>query len=178
MAEIQTKLDLAEKQSGTKEQQDKKTVDKMNKLNLEISKLKSTISDQNVRITSLDKALADANKELSAGERNKKQQVQNQGNAEAKLNRALEEVEKYKLALREAKINETGKSDGIRRDLDRLTEENKKLERQRNELLQAFKKQMKLIDVLKRQKMHIESAKLLAFTEDEFVRTLELGDKI
>ena len=140
MAEIQTKLDLAEKQSGTKEQQDKKTVDKMNKLNLEISKLKSTISDQNVRITSLDKALADANKELSAGERNKKQQVQNQGNAEAKLNRALEEVEKYKLALREAKINETGKSDGIRRDLDRLTEENKKLERQRNELLQAFKK--------------------------------------
>jgi len=42
--------------------------------------------------------------------------------------------------LREAKINETGKNEGIRRDLDRLTEENKKLERQRNELLQAFKK--------------------------------------
>ena len=126
----------------------------------------------------MDKALADANKELNAGERSKKQQVQNQGTAEAKLNRALEEVEKYKLALREAKINETGKNDGIRRDLDKLTEENKKLERQRNELLQAFKKQMKLIDVLKRQKMHIESAKLLAFTEDEFVRTLELGDKL
>ena len=98
----------------------------------------------------MDKALADANKELNAGERSKKQQVQNQGTAEAKLNRALEEVEKYKLALREAKINETGKNDGIRRDLDKLTEENKKLERQRNELLQAFKKQMKLIDVLKR----------------------------
>ena len=178
MAENQTKLDLAEKQSGTKEQQDKKTVDKMNQLNLQVSKLKSTISDQSLKISQLEKALSETNKELDAGERAKKQQVQTQGTAEAKLNRALEEVEKYKLALREAKINETGKNEGIRRDLDRLTEENKKLERQRNELLQAFKKQMKLIDVLKRQKMHIESAKLLAFTEDEFVRTLELGDKL
>ena len=79
-----------------------------------------------------------------------KKNVQDQGNKEAKLNRAMEEVEKLKLQLREAKIEETGKNESIRRDLDRMAEENKKLERQRNELLQAFKKQMKMIDVLKR----------------------------
>lgn len=62
--------------------------------------------------------------------------------------------------------------------MEKLVNDNRKLERERNELLQAFKKQMKLIDVLKRQKMHIESAKLLAFTEDEFVKTLELGEKV
>lgn len=83
-----------------------------------------------------------------------------------------------KMRLTEAKVTEQGKNEGQRRDMERLVDDNRKLERQRNELLQAFKKQMKLIDILKRQKMHIESAKLLAFTEDEFVKVLELGDKV
>ena len=37
--------------------------------------------------------------------------------------------------------------------VDRLTSENRQLEKQRNELMTAFKKQMKLIDILKRQKV-------------------------
>ena len=82
------------------------------------------------------------------------------------------------MQLREAKMTEHGKTEGTRRDMEKLVEDNRKLERQRNELMVAFKKQMKLIEILKRQKMHIESAKLLAFTEDEFVKVLELGDKV
>ena len=72
MAENQTKLDLAEKQSGTKEQQDKKMTDKLNQLNLQITKNKSTITEQNTKIASLEKALRDTEKELNAGERAQK----------------------------------------------------------------------------------------------------------
>ena len=61
-------------------------------------------------------------------------------------------------------------------ELHRLRREKAKLLSQRAEMVAAFKKQMKLIDVLKRQKMHLEAAKLLAFTEQEFTAALDITD--
>lgn len=98
----------------------------------------------------------------------------------------VEELERYKRQLREVKTSDGQRTDDHKKDVDRLMQvsllsidqDNKKLERQNAELLTAFKKQLKLIDILKRQKIHMEAAKLLAFTEEEFIKTLELGDKI
>jgi len=80
--------------------------------------------------------------------------------------------------MKQQKVMVDDRSDDIKKQYDKLIHENKKLERQRNELLQAFKKQLKLIDVLKRQKTHLEAAKMLNFTEEEFIKALDLADKI
>lgn len=62
-------------------------------------------------------------------------------------------------------------------DFDKGVMEKKKLERQKAELIAAFKKQLKLIDVLKRQKIHLEAARMLTFTEEEFMRTIDVDSR-
>ncbi len=57
--------------------------------------------------------------------------------------------------------------------LDSVEAKNKLLERQKADLIAAFKKQLRLIDVLKRQNAHLEAAKLLSFIEEEFVKALD-----
>ncbi|XP_070652798.1 testis-expressed protein 9 isoform X4 [Bos indicus] len=103
------------------------------------------------------------------------------------INLQQSQTEKFKTLFEEA----NKKCDGLQQQLssverdianeehqkiEALKSENKKLEKQKGELMIGFKKQLKLIDVLKRQKMHIEAAKMLSFTEEEFMKALEWGN--
>jgi chromosome segregation ATPase len=126
------------------------------------------------RISTLEAQLQQSEAKLNKYERDSKKTTQDVGVKDVRLNRVIEELERYKLMLKDTKDKESGKSEEMREELDKVLEENRKLERQRNELLQAFKKQMKLIDILKKQKMHIEAAKMLSFTEDEFTKLLDV----
>lgn len=93
-----------------------------------------------------------------------------------RLNRAVEEVETLKQQLKEWKSGSKDRS-AEQREIEKLVADNKKLENQRNELILGFKKQMKLIDILKKQKAHMEAARLLSFTEDEFLKILRGEDQ-
>ncbi|XP_063110323.1 testis-expressed protein 9 isoform X6 [Cavia porcellus] len=124
----------------------------------------------------LDNVVCECNKkELENKRRLQTQAATIQSAIEVRLNRALEEAEKYKLELNKLKQNNKDIANEENKKIEVLKSENKKLEKQKGELMIGFKKQLKLIDILKRQKMHIEAAKLLSFTEEEFMKTLEWG---
>lgn len=117
------------------------------------------------------RAAAEAKKEASgaSGEQRAK---------DVRLNRALEELERHRAQLRDLRLKQDGAGHDARAELQKVMAENNRLKKRCSELLVGFRKQMKLIDVLKRQKLHVEAAHLLQFTEDEFMRTLELGEEL
>ena len=84
-------------------------------------------------------------------------------------------MEKLKSEVTKAKSSTKESQQEEKKRLDSLLAENRKLEKQKSDLIQGFRKQARLIDVLKRQKMHLEAAKMLQFTEEEFVKALEWG---
>nr|KAF6487852.1 testis expressed 9 [Rousettus aegyptiacus] len=125
----------------------------------------------------LDNVVCECNKkELENKIRLQKQASTSQNATEVRLNRALEEAEKYKLELSKLRQNNKDIATEEHKKIEALKSENKKLEKQKGELMIGFKKQLKLIDILKRQKMHIEAATMLSFTEEEFLKALEWGN--
>lgn len=140
-------------------------------------KIKKQFNEAVQKNNSLEKTISELNKELDVLRNVEKKAAKDAGNRDVRLNRLIEEVERYKVQIKELKSSEGDVNERSKREVERLTQDNKRLERQKNEILTAFKKQLKLIDILKRQKMHLEGARLLAFSEEEFLKTLELGDK-
>ena len=121
-----------------------------------------------LELNEVKRDLASAQKSLKVAESEYKSR-------EVRLSRALEEVEKYKNKITAKATEKKQDNVQIKKDQDILLRKIKLLERQRSDLLMAFKKQMKLIDVLKRQRVHAEAAKLLQFTEENFVKVLDWG---
>lgn len=71
------------------------------------------------------------------------------------------------------------KEDGNPQDrtVAELMEKNQQLEKQKADLLALIKKQMKLIDVMKKQKIHLESTRIIQFTEDELMHLFSMDKK-
>eukprot|EP00242_Pyramimonas_sp_CCMP2087_P004861 CAMPEP_0198216516 /NCGR_PEP_ID=MMETSP1445-20131203/58061_1 /TAXON_ID=36898 /ORGANISM="Pyramimonas sp., Strain CCMP2087" /LENGTH=304 /DNA_ID=CAMNT_0043892797 /DNA_START=67 /DNA_END=981 /DNA_ORIENTATION=+ len=184
---LQEEIKEANKELQAKEKLAKETEEGMTKLraeNAELQKKNKALTQQatkSKRTGGEAAAMAAAKEEELASlrkEASKEQKVQKQAETdtrakEVRLNRALEEVERYKRLLEDAKEASRGGQDIVKVEFDKLKSDNKRLEKQKQELMNAFNKQLKLLDVLKKQKIHLEAARMLAFTEEEFMKTLE-----
>ncbi|XP_068954218.1 testis-expressed protein 9 isoform X3 [Petaurus breviceps papuanus] len=143
----------------------------------QIEKYKTLSEEANKKCDGFQQQLTAVEKELDNRKKLQKQASSSQSAIEVRLNRALEDVEKYKLELSKLKQSNKDLANEEYKKIEELKTENKKLEKQKGELMTGFRKQIKLIDILKRQKMHIEAAKMLSFTEEEFMKALEWGNK-
>ncbi|XP_030434099.1 testis-expressed protein 9 [Gopherus evgoodei] len=142
----------------------------------QIEKYKMLSEEANRKSEGLQQQLTAVEKELENLKRIQKQASTSQSATEVRLNRALEEAERYKMELNKLKQSNKDIANQEHKKFEELKIANKRLEKQKGELMTGFKKQLKLIDILKRQKMHIEAAKMLSFTEEEFMKALEWGN--
>jgi len=124
------------------------------------------------RAQQLEASVAAFKREVERAEK-ARVELETQGKArDVKLTRALQDAERSKDRLASAREGERGATTASRSEAAKLAAENKRLIQQRNELLLAFKKQFRLVDVLKKQIVHLEAARTLQFTEEEFTKAL------
>ncbi|KAM6950373.1 testis-expressed protein 9 isoform 2-T2 [Lycodopsis pacificus] len=186
---MQEELDQLSSEYYKKDDENAKLSAKMKELEEERARLQKTANIQQTQIEK-HRALAEESdkkcdglqlqmsalhKEIENLNRSHKQAAGVHSTVEVRLNRALEEVERSKTQLNKMKQMNKDKISEEHQSKENLLAENKMLKKQKAELIVGFKKQLKLIDILKRQKMHFEAAKLLSFTEDEFMKALDWG---
>ncbi|NXP50296.1 TEX9 protein, partial [Heliornis fulica] len=142
----------------------------------QMEKHKMLSQEANKKSEGLQQEVIALEKELEHLKRVQKQAAASQSATEVRLNRALEEAERYKVEVNKLKQTNKDVANQELKTIEELRMENKKLQKQKGELMAGFKKQLKLIDILKRQKMHIEAARMLSFTEEEFMKALDWGN--
>ncbi|KDO33717.1 hypothetical protein SPRG_19327 [Saprolegnia parasitica CBS 223.65] len=137
-----------------------------------LDKNKALQSTQEAKHRMLETDSASVSVHVDTARKNERQHLHAAKLNEVRLQRTLEELELVKKELDQERLNRSGTA-VPRAEHDRAIQELQHFDKQKAELLVAFKKQMQLIDILKRQKIHLETAKLLSFIEDDFSRALQ-----
>ncbi|XP_029904363.1 testis-expressed protein 9 isoform X2 [Myripristis murdjan] len=120
----------------------------------QIEKHQTLAEESARRCDGLQLQVAGLQKEIQGLNRAQKQAAGNHSTVEVRLNRALEEVERLKTQLSKTKQMSKDKMNEEHQNTENLLAENKMLKKQKAELIVGFKKQLKLIDILKRQKVN------------------------
>jgi len=147
-------------------------------MNRKLSAEKKQNSDLLKRCKRLEAESYSVSSDLKEFKKEQKTKTESMRNAHIRLNRALEDAEKYRTLWIQHQDENRNRSEIHNEELVELKKENRVLIKQKNELLAAFRKQLKLIDVLKKQRLHLEAAKVLQFNETTFAKALDIGQEV
>eukprot|EP00039_Didymoeca_costata_P004337 m.72706 g.72706 ORF g.72706 m.72706 type:complete len:382 (+) comp12350_c0_seq1:311-1456(+) len=136
----------------------------------ELSRARAALDETKTKLQAETAKNRQVMKELEELKRDHKKSDGRQSALEVRLQRAQEENDGLRLELQNAR--KSGSSADSRGKMAELETKIAKLQQQKKELINAFKKQAQLVDVLKRQKLHIEATRMLQFTEEEFVSAM------
>lgn len=125
------------------------------------------------RCDELQKELAQEKTLRSTAQKDLKQLDSEHKSLHVRFTRSTEEVSSLKAQVKELKSSFRDDRDVTQSANTKLVSDIRRLEKEKAELVKAFKQQMKLVDVLKKQRVHIEAAQMLNFTEAEFRKALE-----
>ncbi|CAH8455967.1 unnamed protein product [Schistosoma turkestanicum] len=140
----------------------------------QLEKMKKSLGETRIHCNELETEKTNYKKDYDSIKRSSDQQAVEIKSLTTRLNRAIEESDRYKADLDKVRSSTRESVESMRRNIENIMAENKRLEKQKSELISAFKKQMKLIDILRRQKMLVEASKCLHITEEEFMKALDL----
>lgn len=142
-----------------------------NTLNSKVEKLKEQQTGTQDKYESMLKINEDLKKDLETVNKQLKLREKDLANRDARLNKAVEETERLKNSLKT--VREQTKYNDMTKEVEDLKTMNKMLEKQRDEVYEAFKKSLRLVDLYKKQNVHLEYATLLNVNEKEFMRLME-----
>ncbi|CAH8567511.1 unnamed protein product [Dicrocoelium dendriticum] len=122
----------------------------------QVERVKKSLEETKTQYAVVESERNTLKKECESAKRALSQQASELKSASTRLQRALEEVERLKNELDGLRSRNRDTNGDMKHTIERLTSDNRRLERQKTELIAAFKKQLRLIDVLRRQKVDLQ----------------------
>ena len=167
-AEIEDMKNSNNNQGKSSQNRTASYIAQINNLNLQIDKFKGLLNDKKNEYNLLLEKYNEIQKKFDQSVIMEKKNKQELISKDKQIVKLIEELDKKNIVITSSTTQQLKEKEN-----EKLIQENKKLEKQKNEIYAAFKKSLKLCSILKREKIHLENARLLAFTEDEFKNLLE-----